>query len=303
MIQPWTDGIINRKEAKKIPAPTVFAPGAVLHGWKRMQRQKVTASIVAYGGYEEVAAAAKSLLCCTKGVDLTLYLVDNASPDGTGKKLIETFGSMPGVKLRCLEKNLGFGGGHNAVLDELDSVYHVVANPDILLQTDAVSALCGYLDRHPEVAMVTPRLFFPDGREQYVPRRRPTVMALLARQLPLRFLKRYEDHYLMRDEDLAQEQEIGFCTGCFFVIRTSVLRRVGGFDRRYFMYVEDADLTRKVMAEGKVVYWPGAQVIHAWHRSPSKKLSSFLRQLWSMGIYFRKWGLRWGFSPGKEDES
>ena len=268
-----------------------------------MQKQKVTASIVTYGGFEEAADAARSLLHCTKGVDLTLYMVDNASPDGTGEKLIETFGKTPGVELLCLEENLGFGGGHNAVLERLDSVYHVVANPDILLQSDAISALCSYLDSHPEVVMVTPRLFFPDGREQYVPRRRPNVMALLSRQLPLRFLKKYEDHYLMRDEDLTLEQEIGFCTGCFFVIRTSVLRQIGGFDRRYFMYVEDADLTRKAMEIGKAVYWPGAQVIHAWHRSPAKKLSSFLRQLWSMGIYFRKWGLRWGFSLGDEDEN
>ena len=55
----------------------------------------------------------------------------------------------------------------------------------------------------------------------------------------------------MLDEDLSQEQEIDFCTGCFFVIRTQVLRQVGGFDRRYFMYVEDADLTRKVLAQGE----------------------------------------------------
>ena len=301
MIQLHADGIINCKKDYKIPVPAAAVPGMVLRGWKRMQKQKVTACIVTYGGFEEAAAAAKSLLRCTKEVDLTLYLVDNASPDGTGEKLRETFGETPRVKVLCLEKNLGFGGGHNAVLDQLDSVYHVVVNPDILLDSDAISALCGYLDTHPEVAMVTPRLLFPDRREQHVPRRKPNVMALLSRQLPFRFLKKYEDHYLMLDEDLSQEQEIDFCTGCFFVIRTQVLRQVGGFDRRYFMYVEDADLTRKVLAQGKAVYWPGATVIHAWHRNPKKKLSSFLQQLWSMSIYFRKWGLRWGLSTKEKD--
>ena len=263
---------------------------------KEMQKTKVSAGIVTYGGYEEASAAARSILQQTKQVQLTLYLIDNASPDDTAQRIEQEFSGQPGVEIIRLEKNLGFGGGHNAVLDRLESEYHVVANPDILLDTDAISALCAYLDEHPEVVMVTPRLYFPDGREQYVPRRSPSVMALLSRQLPLPFLKKYEDHYLMRDEDLDKEQELGFCTGCFFVIRTEALRRIGGFDQRYFMYVEDADLTREAMKLGKVVYWPGTKVIHAWHRIPSKKLSSFLRQLWSMGIYFRKWGFRWGFS-------
>ena len=261
-----------------------------------MQKTKVTAAIVTYGGYQEASAAARSILQQTTGVDLTLYLIDNNSPDDTGEKIEREFAGRDGVEVVRLEKNLGFGGGHNAVLDRLESEYHAVVNPDVLLDTDAISALCGYLDAHPEVVMVTPRLYFPDGRPQEVPRRIPNLMALLARQLPLSFLKKYEDHYLMRDEDPNTVQEIGFCTGCFFVIRTAALRRIGGFDRRYFMYVEDADLTREAMRLGKVVYWPGTRVIHAWHRSPSKKLSSFLRQLWSMGIYFRKWGFRWGFS-------
>lgn len=262
---------------------------------QKMDKTKVSASIVIYGGYEEAAAAARSLRQQTVGVDLTLYLIDNASPDGAGERIEQEFAGQRGIEVVRLDKNLGFGGGHNAVLDRLDSKYHAVVNPDILLDTDAISALCSYLDAHPDVVMVTPRLYFPDGREQYVPRRIPSPLALLARQLPLRCLKKYKDHYLMRDEDLEKEQELGFCTGCFFVIRTDVLRRIGGFDRRYFMYVEDADLTREAMRLGRVVYWPGARAIHAWHRSPSKKLSSFLRQLWSMAIYFRKWGL----SPNK----
>ena len=270
-----------------------------------MQKQKVTACIVTYGGFEEAAQGAESLLRCTQGVDLTLYLVDNASPDGTGEKLAQRFAGAQGVEVIELAENKGFGGGHNAVLERLDSVYHAVVNPDITLDSDAVSALCGYLDEHPDVVMATPRLRFPDGREQQVAKRRPTLMALLARQLPLRFLKKYEDHYLMLDEDLSTEKDVQFCSGCFFVIRTEAFQKLGGFDRRYFMYVEDADLTQEALRLGRVVYWPGAQVTHAWHRNPSRQLSSFFQQLRSMGLYFKKWGFRWGFSlrepPAKEN--
>ncbi len=261
-----------------------------------MEQQKVTACIVTYGGFEEAAAGAQSILDCTKGVDLTLYLVDNASPDGTGAQLAQRFLGDARVQVIQLPQNVGFGSGHNAVLPLLQSEYHFVINPDITLQRDALSELADYLNGRPEVAMAAPRLVFPTGEEQYVPRRRPTVMGLLARQLPLGFLKKYERHYLMRDEDLTHEQEIGFCSGCFFVVRTAAFRAIGGFDEDYFMYVEDADITQKARAEGKIFYWPGTWVCHAWHRNPSRDVKSYLQQLHSMGRYFRKWGLRWGFS-------
>jgi GT2 family glycosyltransferase len=200
-----------------------------------MEKSDISACIVSYGGYEEVVKGASSILSCTKDVDLQLYLVDNHSPDGTGEKLAATaFGSQ--VQVICLPKNVGFGSGHNAVLPLLKSRYHVVINPDITLDTDAISALCRWMDDHPDVVMATPRLLFPDGREQYTAKRVPTFLALLARQTHLPCLKEVERHYLMRDEDLSRPQEINFCTGCFFVIRTEVFRAMGGFDEKYFMY-------------------------------------------------------------------
>ena len=119
-------------------------------------------------------------------------------------------------------------------------------------------------------------------QEQYTAKRRPTFAALLARQLPLPFLKGVERHYLMLDEDLSIPREIDFCTGCFFVIRTDVFRRMGGFDESYFMYVEDADITREAQKYGKVFYVPVTYVHHAWHRDPNKKLSSFTMQILSL---------------------
>lgn len=102
----------------------------------------------------------------------------------------------------------------------------------------------------------------------------------------------------MLDEDLSTEKDVQFCSGCFFVIRTEAFQKLGGFDRRYFMYVEDADLTQEALQLGRVVYWPGTQVVHAWHRSPSRHLSSFFQQLRSMGIYFKNGGSAGAFPCG-----
>lgn len=254
-----------------------------------MARTKASACIVVYGGGEEAAAAARSLLRRTEGVDLSLTLVDNASPDGSGDWLAaQEFGAP--VRLVRMAENVGFGKGHNAVLPELSSDYHFVVNPDITLEDDAVSRLCAWMDAHPDVVMATPRLTFPDGAEQYTAKRRPTAMAILSRQLPLPFLKGIERHYLMLDEDLTKPQEIDFCTGCFFVMRTEVFRKMGGFDESYFVYVEDADITREAQKYGKVMYVPDAHVCHAWHRDARRRWKNFWLQIRSMLHYWRKWG-------------
>lgn len=256
-----------------------------------MQRTRASACIVVYNGGKEAAGAARSLLEHTRDAELSLTLVDNASPDGSGAWLAQQdFGTQ--TRILRLAQNAGFGKGHNAVLPELRSEYHFVVNPDITLDDDAVSQLCAWMDAHPDVVMATPRLLFPDGAEQYTAKRRPTFLALLARQLPLPFLKGIEAHYLMRDADLTKPQEIDFCAGCFFVMRTEVFRKMGGFDESYFMYVEDADITREAQKYGRVMYVPDIHVYHAWHRDARKKWKNFWMQIRSMLHYWHKWGFR-----------
>ncbi len=256
------------------------------------QETNVSACIVVYGGADEALRAAQSLLTHTRGVHLDLYLVDNASPDGASARLqAAALDAGPNrVEVLCLPENRGFGAGHNAVRDKLASQYHFVVNPDVELTEDSLAALCAWMDAHPDVVMATPRLRFPDGAEQYTPKRFPTFCALAARVSP--FCKGAERRYLMRDEDLASVQDIGFCTGSFFVMRTQVFQKIGGFDEGYFMYVEDADITRKALAEGRVCYVPVTSVTHAWHRDTHKSARSFLRQVRSMGRYWKKWGFQ-----------
>ena len=145
-----------------------------------MEKTKVSACIVTYGGYEEAVKAAQSLLQHTKETELSLYLVDNASPDGTGERLLQARWG-PRVQVLPLPENVGFGAGHNAVLPLLESKYHAVVNPDITLDEDAVSKLCAFLDEHPDAVMATPQLLFPDGTPQYTAKRAPGFLSLLAR--------------------------------------------------------------------------------------------------------------------------
>ena len=255
---------------------------------------KISACIVAYCDYDEVCAAVRSALANTPGDDFALYVVDNASPDGCGPRLAQTdFGDVR-VQVICLPKNLGFGKGHNSIMDRLTSDVHFILNPDIQLTADTLSDLADWMAAHPGVVMTRPGLTFPDGRPQRLPLRRCNVRAMVYRQLPcLKFWAKYNDRYLMADRDLTQPTEIEFCTGSFSAVDTAVFKEISGFDEGYFMYVEDADLTQKMRTRGKAYLVPQYTAIHAWHRAAHRSLKPFLWQLRSLLRYFSKWGFAW----------
>ncbi len=252
-------------------------------------RPRVSACIVTFHNYDKARRAVETLLAETKGVDLTLYIVDNASGDGTLEKLKAEFPAIVAVQSPV---NKGFGHGHNQVLPLLDSDFHAVVNPDIEIDRDVLTDLCRYLGDHPDVGLVTPKILFPSGEIQYIGKRNPTFLALVGRHLFQKKLKPHVDHYLMLDEDLTKPVDIQFATGCFFVLRTALFKELGGFDTRWFMYYEDMDITRRTCQRARAVYLPDTCVYHAWERSSSHSLKYFLILVKGMFVYFRKWGFQ-----------
>ena len=146
----------------------------------------------------------------------------------------------PGEGGCACSRAMGFGSGHNTVLPQLDSVYHFVVNPDITLDDDAVSKLCAWMDAHPDVVMASAAPAVPrTGAEQYTAKRRPSFLALLARQVPLPFLKGRGTALSDAGRGSVTCPERSSSTRAVFVMRTKALfRRMGaGFDEGYFMYV------------------------------------------------------------------
>ena len=165
---------------------------------------ELSACIVVYNGCDEALKAAQTVLQYTRRHPLTLYLVDNASPDGSGQKLEAALHSGllaaeegQQVVVRCRKENGGFGTGHNTVLPELTSDYHFILNPDIQLTADTLSDLADWMDQHPDAVMARPALVFPDGRPQQLPLRRCALRPMVYRQLPcLKFWAKYNERYL-----------------------------------------------------------------------------------------------------------
>lgn len=251
---------------------------------------KVSASIVLYHAPADVLAAVQ----CLEDSDLPieLYVVDN-SPEDTMAERIRWM--CPGAKILPQKKNLGFGRGNNVVLPMLKSKYHILVNPDVTFEKDLISRMAQYMDEHPDVAILTPRVFNPDGTEQFLPKKQPTVRYLLGGRLeklggPFRKLRR---EYTLADEHIAMPTDVGFATGCFLMIRTSVFRKLKGFDERFFLYQEDSDLSRRAMEVGRIVYHPEMCITHAWARENTKTFKGNMRQIVSMVKFFTKWGWKW----------
>ena len=134
---------------------------------------ELSACIVVYTGADEALRAAQTVLDCTRRHPLTLYLVDNASPDGSGQCLAKAAkdGTLhiredQKVEVLCRTENGGFGTGHNTVLSLLQSRVHFILNPDIQLTADTLSDLADWMAQHPGVVMARPALTFADGRPQ-----------------------------------------------------------------------------------------------------------------------------------------
>ena len=126
---------------------------------------ELSACIVVYNGCDEALKAAQTVLQYTRRHPLTLYLVDNASPDGSGARLEAAvkggaLSTQPGqkVEVRCRKENGGFGTGHNTVLPELTSDYHFILNPDIQLTADTLRDLADWMAAHPDAVMARPGL-------------------------------------------------------------------------------------------------------------------------------------------------
>ncbi len=263
---------------------------------------KLSACIVVYNGYDEALKAAQTVLHCTRRYPVTLYLVDNASPDGSGKKLEQAvadglLAAGPGqqVVVHCRTENGGFGTGHNMILPELDSDFHFILNPDIQLTADTLSDLADWMAAHPDAVMARPSLVFPDGKPQQLPLRRCALRPMLYRQLPrLSFWKGQNDHYLMLDEDLTRPIEIEFCTGSFFLVcAPAPSRRWAALTRATSCMWRMRTLPRRCAPGGKVYLVPQYTAIHAWHRAAHRDLKPALWQTGNLLKYFHKWGFKW----------
>lgn len=230
----------------------------------------------------------------SSGSSVTLCIVDNSS-DLRPDWVTEHF---PGpVDIRIGHGNIGFGRGHNLVLGSI-SKFHLVLNPDAELARDALAQALAFMVRNPECGLLSPAAFWDDGMRQYLCKRYPAVLDLLVRGFaPARlkqFFRERLEHYEMRDligDDVVWDPPI--VSGCFMLFRGDVLRRLGGFDPRFFLYFEDFDISIRAAEISRIAYVPSVRIVHHGGHAARKgwaHVGMFVRS----GIgFFNKHGWRW----------
>jgi GT2 family glycosyltransferase len=251
---------------------------------------QVSASIVTFNNAKEINGVLSSLIASSISREIEIYIVDNNSSDDTLQKVQQSF---PDCKVLSQTKNLGYGSGHNQAIELIQSEYHAVINPDITFSANTISNLVAFMENHPDIVLCSPKILNTDGTEQYLPKLRPSLKYLLGGFLENkgRMFKRWRQEFTLADVEINEPLEIDFCSGCFMFFRTKALKKCGGFDDRYFMYFEDADLTREIQRYGKTLYNPDITVTHKWKRE-NRTLKGLSRQITSMFKYFLKWKLR-----------
>lgn len=246
-------------------------------------------AIVAYNDENDVNKAVESIERCTPPfVTKVIYIVDNSTEENGLPGLEEKYADVRYCKPG---KNLGFGGGHNYVLSMLDSKYHAIVNPDIILTEDSFSVLMDFMEES-GCGMVVPKMTDEKGNLLKVYRRQLTVFDMFIRMFIKGGFKKRRDYHTMQDMDYSKPFAVPFAQGSFLVIRTQLFKKLNGFDERFFLYLEDADLCMRVNHESSLLFCPYTSVIHKWEKGSHKSLKLFLLHLSSMCKYFTKWGVR-----------
>jgi len=247
----------------------------------------ISLSIVTYNNGDIIEKTIKSLISHLENkLGYILYVIDNNSKDDTVKKVQSCNGNI--VLIRN-NKNLGFGTAHNIILDKLDSKYHIVINPDITIVNDVIIEMFEYMENNKEIGLLTPLVRYPDGKIQYLCKRNPTVTDLFIRLIFPNSFKKRQDYFTMKETGYNKPFEVEYATGCFMFFRTEIFKQVKGFDEHIFLYLEDADITRRVNQISKTIFYPYNYVVHDWQRGAHKSLKLMWINVKSAMWYFWKW--------------
>jgi len=246
-----------------------------------------------------LGAACEVLHATRPGLPVTVYLIDNGGLCDLSIALHRLWDRGVLCSIIAGHGNVGYGRGHNLAIERSNSRYHLVLNPDVDLAPDALEQAVDFFEQHSEAGLITPWIGDEHGRQQFLCRRYPTLLDLFARgflpsrlrRLFTRRLARYE----MRDQINARDTvwDPPIVSGCFMLFRTSVLKQLGGFDARYFLYFEDYDLSLRAHEVTRVVYMPAVRVLHHGGGA-SRKGSTHIRMFMASAYkFFNRFG--WKF--------
>ncbi|WP_231892056.1 glycosyltransferase family 2 protein [Burkholderia sp. MSMB1589WGS] len=246
-----------------------------------------------------LSAACERLHAARPGLAVGVYLVDNGGLPDLSEHLAALARAGIGWTLIAGHGNVGYARGHNLGIERARSRYHLVLNPDIDLEPDALAQALDFLDAHPEVGLLTPRIYDGERRLQYLCRRYPALLDLFVRGfLPAalrrpfaRRLSRYEMRDRINETEIVWDPPI--VSGCFMLFRTEPLKRLHGFDPRYFLYFEDYDLSLRAGELARIAYVPAVRILHHGGGAARKGFAHIRMFVASAFKFYNRFGWKW----------
>ncbi len=240
-----------------------------------MVKSDLSVIIVSYNVKEFLHQTLLSVQKAARGLNCEIWVVDNASLDGTAAFIEKSF---PDVKLIANDENLGFGKANNQALRQASGKYVLFLNPDTIVQDDTFSTMIRFMETNEQVGLSGCKILNADGTLQAACRRSmPTPGVAIPKMLGLsrlfpksRFFGRYNLTFLDPDESYP----VDAVSGSFMFARTSLMQELGGFDEAFFMYGEDLDLCYRVKKAGfQVWYVAETSIIH--YKGESSRFAPF----------------------------
>ncbi|ACV40021.1 glycosyltransferase family 2 protein [Leptotrichia buccalis] len=253
-----------------------------------------TACIVTYNTEQEEL---NRILNCFKKIKLKfkLWISDNSEKDIL-RNFIENF-SDDRIKYIFNNSNKGFGAGHNIVLQKLieeneKSEFHLMINADVFFEENTIEKIIAYMRKNSDIGQIGPRIYESNGEINRSCRLLPTPLNLIFRRFfPVKSIVEKMDYsYEMKWYNYKSIIEVPILSGCFIFVRTDILKDIGVFDERYFMYMEDYDLCRRIGKKYKVVFYPKVNIVHKHGKASYKSRKMMIIHIKSAIKYFNKWG-------------
>ncbi len=225
---------------------------------------ELTVIVVTWNTRDLTLRCLETLFANTPDLNMRVIVADNGSEDGSADVIAERF---PQADLIRNESDFGFARANNAAIEHVDSEWVLLLNPDTEVYPNAINNLLAFSKLHPEAGITGGRTVFPDGSLNPASAwDKMTVWSLFCYLAGFTIL--FKDSPLFNPEAIGgwkrdTVREVDMVQGSFFMLPTALWRKLGGFDRRYFMYGEEADMCLRAAAMGyRPMITPDAEIMH-----------------------------------------
>ena len=226
-----------------------------------------------------------SLYATVRALRFEVFLVDNASTDGSVEAVRERY---PLVKVIQNEKNLGFAAANNKALRIMQGKYALLLNTDTVLTDGAIAKLFTYLEKHSEVGMACGQLLNADGSKQNSIANFPSLLGLLCNETVLRLL--WPRRFPSKRQEYRAPIEVESCIGACLMVRKAAMDEVGLLDERYFFFMEETDWAFAMHKAGwKSCFVPEARIYHLQGQSAGHNVRARIMFYRARYQYLRKW--------------